>query len=96
MAQVIGGETKYQSVFHGLRLVGVEEGPGGLFRFENVLFNALRFAIYLAALFLNFLENFLLFGAFILLLTSLSVLSFVQDFMRRLLKMNKDKRLINV
>ncbi|CAJ0955561.1 unnamed protein product, partial [Mesorhabditis belari] len=31
VAQVIGGETKYQSVFHGLRLVGVEEGPGGLF-----------------------------------------------------------------
>lgn len=31
IAQIIGGETKYQSVCHGLRLVGIEEGAGGLF-----------------------------------------------------------------
>ncbi|CAJ0581267.1 unnamed protein product, partial [Mesorhabditis spiculigera] len=31
IAQLIGGEAKYQTVFQGLRLIGIEEGPGGLF-----------------------------------------------------------------
>ncbi|PAV71986.1 hypothetical protein WR25_23908 isoform B [Diploscapter pachys] len=31
IAQLIGNETKYTSVFPSLRLIGLQEGPGGLF-----------------------------------------------------------------
>ncbi|VDN05366.1 unnamed protein product [Thelazia callipaeda] len=31
VAQIVGGELKYLNVFSSLRLIGLEEGPGGLF-----------------------------------------------------------------
>ena len=34
IAQLIGNETKYTSVFPSLRLIGLQEGPGGLFRLD--------------------------------------------------------------
>lgn len=36
IAQIIGGELKYYNVLSSLRLIGIEEGPKGLF---SLVFN---------------------------------------------------------